>query len=104
MLSSSDARVLDRFRREVKLARRVTHPNVARTFDLGQHGEVRFITMELVQGETLGAVLERDKRVGLAETLRIAEQIARGLSAAHAAGVVHRDLKQASSTCRAARV
>ncbi len=80
----------------MKLARRVTHPNVARTYDIGQHEKVRFITMELVSGESLADVLSREKRLGLAETLRVAEQIARGLSAAHAAGVVHRDLKPAN--------
>ncbi len=95
--AANDAAALTRFRREVKLARRVTHRNVARTFDLGaQAGEggapVRFLTMELIAGESLGA-LERRARVPLPEVLRIAGEIARGLSAAHVVGVVHRDLK-----------
>jgi serine/threonine protein kinase len=46
--------IVDRFRREVKLARRVTHPNVARTFDLGEHEGERFLTMEYIEGESRG--------------------------------------------------
>jgi serine/threonine-protein kinase len=83
--------VLDRFRREVKLARRVTHPNVARTYDLGRDGALRFLTMELVDGEPLSNA--RGRALPLPDALRITQEIARGLSAAHAAGVVHRDLK-----------
>ncbi|MBL8721418.1 MAG: protein kinase [Myxococcales bacterium] len=82
--------ILERFRREVKLARRVTHPNVARTFDLGVDGEVRFLTMELLQGTPLS---RRTRAGGLPDVLRIGAEIARGLVAAHAAGVLHRDLK-----------
>ena len=48
------------FRQEVKLARRVTHPNVARTFDIGDHGPERFLTMEFVEGEPLSAAVERE--------------------------------------------
>ncbi len=83
---------LGRFRREVKLARRVTHVNVARTYNLGVHQGAPFLTMELIDGVPLSA-----RRAGgalsLSETLRIGSEIARGLAAAHAADVVHRDLK-----------
>jgi len=92
VLSAVNQSSLARFRREVKLARRVTHPNVARTFDLGSHGEVRFLTMELIQGESVAQRFQTAK-VPLGEALRIAAEVARGLAAAHAAGVVHRDLK-----------
>jgi eukaryotic-like serine/threonine-protein kinase len=88
-----DPDALTRFRSEVKLARRVTHPNVARTFDIGQDGGELFLTMELVQGESLGARLARELVVGVDEVVRIATCVVRGLEAAHAAGVVHRDLK-----------
>ncbi len=84
---------LERFRREVKLARRVTHPNVARTFDLGEEGGERFLTMELVQGESLAALLDRERRLPLSRVIEIVGPICAGLAAAHAAGVVHRDLK-----------
>src|SRR5437868_2172073 len=85
--------MLERFRREVKLARRVTHKNVARTFDIGEHEGDRFLTMELIEGEMLGAHLARRGRVSLRDAVRIALDVCAGLSAAHAAGVLHRDLK-----------
>jgi len=84
--------VVERFRREVKLARRVTHRNVARVFDIGEHLGDRFLTMELVEGEPLA---ERIRRTPLPaeQAIRISLAIAEGLTAAHSAGVVHRDLK-----------
>ncbi len=89
---ASDVAALTRFRREVKLARRVTHRNVARTFDLGVHDGLRFLTMELIAGESISQAARRAK-LALPEVLRIAAEVARGLAAAHVAGVVHRDLK-----------
>lgn len=88
--------ILERFRQEVKLARRVTHRNVARTFDIGEHAGGKFLTMELVDGEMLGAMLARRGRLRLAEVTRIGKELCAGLSAAHAAGVLHRDLKPAN--------
>ncbi len=85
--------MLERFRREVKLARRVTHPNVARCFDIGQDGDDRFFTMELVDGESLGARLAREPRLTPQAVISIAMDVCAGLGAAHRAGVVHRDLK-----------
>jgi eukaryotic-like serine/threonine-protein kinase len=83
--------VLERFRREVKLARRVTHENVARVYELGRDGELHFLTMELIDG----APLSRSMR-GRFEP-RTAGPIVRGiasaLDAAHAASVIHRDIK-----------
>ena len=92
---------LKRFRREVKLARRVTHPNVARTYDLGTDTHTPYLTMEFVEGETLHAAMRCRTQQGEApfqalEALELAVEIARGLKAAHAAGVVHRDLKPAN--------
>ncbi len=85
--------VLDRFRREVKLARRVTHPNVARVFDIGDHRGEKFLTMELIDGESLGALLGRERRLSVARVVTLGSAICAGLAAAHAAGVIHRDLK-----------
>ena len=85
--------MLERFRREVKLARRVTHTNVARVFDLGEHAGEKFITMELVDGESLAARLSRDGALQIGDAVAMAIAIGEGLAAAHAAGVVHRDLK-----------
>ncbi len=85
--------LIDRFRREVKLARRVTHENVARMFDIGEHEGARFLTMEFVDGESLAELLGRTGRLPVAKVLDLARAICAGLGAAHRAGVVHRDLK-----------
>ena len=87
------AAMVERFRREVKLARRVTHPNVARTFDIGEDGELRFLTMELLDGRPLSSLLARERRLPLGRIAAIGRSICAGLAAAHAADVVHRDLK-----------
>ncbi|MBK6519990.1 MAG: protein kinase [Polyangiaceae bacterium] len=84
---------LDRFRNEVRLARRVTHRNVARTFELGEAGGTRFLTMELVDGESVGSILERRRTFDVATAARIGVGIADALAAAHAVGIVHRDVK-----------
>ncbi|HEX4963650.1 MAG TPA: tetratricopeptide repeat protein [Thermoanaerobaculia bacterium] len=99
-----DERVLQRFKREIQLARRVTHPNVCRVFDLVYHisthaGEAGpppekvLLTMELLRGETLEQLLARQGRMTLAEALPVIGHVVAALSAAHANGVVHRDLK-----------
>jgi eukaryotic-like serine/threonine-protein kinase len=88
-----DERALDRFRDEAKLARRVSHVNVARTFDIGEHDGQKYLTMEFVDGEPLSRVLEREGPLPLARFIDLARQICAGLAAAHAAGVVHQDLK-----------
>ena len=96
MIARSIARepgMLERFRREVRLARRVTHPNVARCFDIGQHDDDCFFTMELIEGESLRARLDREGRVTAAAAIVIATEVCAGLGAAHRASVVHRDLK-----------
>ncbi len=82
-----------RLRREVRLARLVTHPNVARIFDVGEWGPYAFVSMELLTGQTLKERIERDGPVAVDEGRRILGALCAGLGAAHAAGVVHRDLK-----------
>jgi serine/threonine-protein kinase len=84
---------VERFRREVKLARKVTHPNVARVFDIGEQGGEKILTMELIEGESLGALLSREGRLPFSRVVEIATAICAGVGAAHDAGVVHRDLK-----------
>jgi TolB-like protein/predicted Ser/Thr protein kinase len=95
LLEAAAPEVVTRFRREVRLARRVTHRNAARTFDLGEHRGLRFLTMEFVEGESLR---DRCKRAppSLVTSVEIVRQIADGLAAAHAAKVMHRDLKPAN--------
>ena len=86
----------ERFKRELKLARQVTHPNVVRIHDLGEVGGTLYLTMAYVQGADLAALLQREGRLPVPRVLSIARQIAGGLAAAHRAGVVHRDLKPAN--------
>lgn len=80
-------------RREVGAARRVNHRNVAKVYDLVQSGSTVFLTMELLAGETLAARLKREGAMSCREALPLVRQMVAGLAAAHAAGVVHRDLK-----------
>lgn len=83
---------LQRFKRECLLARRIHHPNVVQIYELGATPLVRFLTMEMLDGESLNAVLDRRNRLPLNDALGIALQVCKGLAAAHACGVVHRDL------------
>jgi len=89
--------VMDRLRREVQLARRVTHPNVCRVFDLGYHRQagqpITFLSMELIKGETLTERLKREGKIAFPEALHIARQLCQALGAAHEAGILHRDFK-----------
>jgi serine/threonine-protein kinase len=80
-------------RQEIRLARKITHPNVVRTHDLGEFGGLRFLTMEYVPGTTLREVIDRRGAVALAPGLQIAKQLCRGLAAVHEAGILHRDVK-----------
>ncbi len=88
-----DVEQLDRLKSEIKLARRITHPNVLRTFDFGEVDGRPFISMEYVRGLTLRYLLSEAKRVPYSAALRIARQLAAGLAAAHEVGVLHRDIK-----------
>jgi eukaryotic-like serine/threonine-protein kinase len=88
-----DAEQLDRLKSEIKLARRITHPNVLRTFDFGEVNGLPYISMEYVRGMTLRYLLREAKRVPYSAGLRIARQLAAGLAAAHEVGVLHRDIK-----------
>ena len=95
---AADPVVLERFHREVLLARRITHPSVSRIFEIftAQTPDGRplhFLTMELLDGETLADRLDRAGRLTPDEALPLVRQMAAGLAAAHAGGVVHRDFK-----------
>ncbi|MEZ5288694.1 MAG: serine/threonine-protein kinase [Vicinamibacterales bacterium] len=85
-----------RFKRELLLARKVTHPNVVRIYDLGEIDRTKYITMSFVDGEDLASVLGREGILPLARALDIMRQVTAGMGAAHAAGIVHRDLKPAN--------
>ncbi len=82
-----------RFKRELLLARQITHRNVVRIHDMGEFGGVKYITMPYVEGADLATILRRERKLTVPRALGIARQVAAGLAAAHEAGVVHRDLK-----------
>jgi len=97
---AGDTVAVERFKREIQLARKVTHPNACRIFDVSHHrpdgdagSGVIFLTMELLLGETLAERLRRKGPLAPDEALPIARQVADALHAAHQAGIVHRDLK-----------
>ncbi len=85
--------VIERFRNELKLARRIAHRSVCRMFDLGRSGDTTYITMELVSGEDLKTLLRRVGQLPAKRAVAIAGEVAEGLVEAHRLGVVHRDLK-----------
>lgn len=96
---------IERFRREIQLARKVTHPNVCRTFDVFRHGihsgetpqtQILIVSMEWLAGETLDKRIRGGGRLGEAEALPLVVQLCAGLGAAHRAGVVHRDFKSSN--------
>ncbi len=96
---------LERFTREVRLARQVSHPNVCRVFDIGEISETSeagkttthtFLTMEFVDGEDLASLMRRIGRLPPDKAVEIARQLCAGLVAAHEHGIIHRDLKPAN--------
>ena len=84
---------LERLKSELKLARKITHPNVLRTFDFGEFRGSAYISMEYVRGMTLRQLIGQAGRVPYTAALRIARQLCAGLAAAHEVGVLHRDIK-----------
>ena len=85
-----------RFKRELLLARQVTHPNVVRIHDLGEVNGIKYITMPFIEGADLATILKEHTKLPVDRALRIARGVVSGLVAAHGAGVVHRDLKPAN--------
>jgi tetratricopeptide (TPR) repeat protein/tRNA A-37 threonylcarbamoyl transferase component Bud32 len=85
-----------RFKRELVLARQITHRNVVRIHDLGDVEGTKYLTMPFIHGPDLASILKREGRIALPRALRLAKQMLEGLTAAHQAGVVHRDLKPAN--------
>ena len=93
---SLDERMIDRFRNELKLARRISHKNVCRIFDLGNCEGTYFITMEYISGDNLKSIIRMMGPLSPARALAVAGQVCDGLAEAHRLGVVHRDLKSAN--------
>src|SRR5262245_19686519 len=89
----SDADSIQRFKHELVLARKITHKNVVRIYDLGEAEGLKFFTMEYIEGDSLKAYIRRKKHLSASEAIEIARQVLGGLQEAHAQGVIHRDLK-----------
>jgi len=94
--AARDQALLERFKNEVRIARRVSHPNVCRVYDVGDVDGHTYFTMEYVDGEDLASLLRRIGRLPEDKALDIARQLCAGMSAAHTKGVLHRDLKPAN--------
>ncbi len=90
---AADREIIDRFRNELRMSRKISHRNVSRMFDLGEDDGVFFITMEYVPGEDLKSFIHRSKQLSVGTLVSIAKQICEGLEEAHGLGIVHRDLK-----------
>jgi len=86
-------KAVERFRNELKFARKISHRHVCRLYDLGETGLVRYITMEYVEGEDLKHFVRRAGHLATAKAIGIAREVCEGLAEAHRLGVVHRDLK-----------
>ncbi len=94
--ANADEEMLARFRSEVRLARRVSHPNVCRVYDVGDASGRHFLSMEYVDGEDLASLLRRIGRLPMDKAVEVAGRVCAGLAAAHAKGVLHRDLRPAN--------
>ncbi len=92
--------VLTRFKGEVSLNRKISHPNVCRLYDYGVAEERPYLTMEFVEGRDLGTIIDFDGPLPARKALRILTPLTRAVAAAHAAGIVHRDLKPANVMVR----
>ena len=92
-LLSGDPVLAERFKSEIRLARRISHRNVVRTHDLGEADGISFVTMEFIHGLTMRELLSTRGKLGVASTLAVARQLVEALAVAHAAGVIHRDVK-----------
>lgn len=90
---AAEPTLLDRFKREVKEARRITHRNIARTHDFGDASGVPFISMEFLEGVTLKDLIRHRGALPLGIALGFGKQMCQGLEAAHGVGIVHRDIK-----------
>jgi len=89
----SDAESIQRFKHELVLARKITHKNVVRIFDLGEAEGQKYFTMEYIEGDSLKGVIRRRGKIPYLEAIQLSMQVLGGLQEAHDQGVVHRDLK-----------
>lgn len=90
---ATNQHIVERFRREARLASRLRHPNTITIHDYGQQGDLLYIVMELLQGQDLGALLQKQQKVPVAQAVHITRQVLESLQEAHESGIIHRDLK-----------
>ena len=90
---SFSEKAVERFKNELRIARKIAHRFVCRMYDVGEEGFVHFITMEYVPGEDLKAFIRRSGQITPSKAVSLAQQVSEGLAEAHRLGVVHRDLK-----------
>jgi serine/threonine protein kinase/tetratricopeptide (TPR) repeat protein len=90
---SSDPGMVERFKKEINLASQITHENVCRIYDLGEIDEIKYISMQFIDGENLKDFIQTSKRLSIESTIDISRQVCQALIAAHKKGVIHRDLK-----------
>ena len=90
---AAERETIERFRNELKLARKISHKNVCRMYDLSKEEGTKYITMEYVPGEDLKSLIRRIGQFTVEKAISIAKQVCEGLAEAHRLGVVHRDLK-----------
>ncbi len=88
-----DATTIERFNNELRLARKVTHRNICRLYDMGEHGKLHYMTMEYVTGQDLKRMIRMSRELSMGTAVAIGRQICEGLVESHRLGVVHRDLK-----------
>ena len=93
---ADDGTFVERFRREALAAARLSHPNLVAVFDAGSEGDLHYIVMEHVPGETLADLLRREGKIAPGRASAIATSVGDALAVAHAAGIVHRDVKPAN--------
>ncbi|HMF19540.1 MAG TPA: serine/threonine-protein kinase [Gemmataceae bacterium] len=93
---AKNPQLLGRFQREARMALRLKHPNVVRTYQLGEANDVQYLVMEYLEGETLDEVLQRRRKLPPTEAVRLIHQALMGLQHIHEQGMVHRDLKPAN--------
>lgn len=92
-LLTSDQSAIERFRNEIKLARRIAHRNIVRTHDFGKDDGIFFVTMEFVEGTTLRSILDRRGKMSASAVVALGRQLSDALGCAHEEGIIHRDVK-----------
>ena len=90
---SQDQSFVSKFRMEAQSAACLSHPNIVNIYDVGEENGIYYIVMELIEGITLKKYIERRKKLEIRESIEVAMQVARGLEAAHAEHIIHRDIK-----------